>query len=107
MEQNLTFMLIETADEMQRTIEHISKVIEEQNELISTIMSSEKADKFKTFCDSLKTDIASTVVQKTHLLTRHALLTEIIEKCQQNEEFAILMSKLCRAFGIFDYISQK
>lgn len=107
MEQNLTFMLIETADEMQRTLEHIDKVCAEQKELIAVVEASEKAKKFKSFCDSLKSDITNTLIQKTQLEARHELLVNVIDACQANEETAIIVSMLCKAFGIFQNIPDK
>lgn len=107
MEQNLTFMLIETADEMQRTLEHIDKICAEQNELIAVVESSEKAKKFKEFCNSLRSEITNTLIQKTQLETRHKLLVDVIDVCQANEDTAIVVSNLCKAFGIFQDIPEK
>ena len=101
MEKDLTFMLIETADEMERTLSHIDKVTAEQNELIELINKSDKAKKFEDFTHSLENDINDTRAQKEHLEKRHAMLREVINVCQSNADVANVVSTLCRAFGIF------
>lgn len=101
MEKNLTFMLIETADEMERTLSHIDKVTAEQNELIELINNSDKAKKFKVFTHSLEDDINNTRAQKEHLEKRHAMLRDVIKECQADSHVANVVSTLCRAFGIF------
>lgn len=101
MEKNLTFMLIETADEMARTLTHIDKVTAEQNELIELVNKSDKAKKFENFTNSLKDDINDTRNQKAQLKARLEMLHAVIKECQQNEHTADVVSTLCRAFGIF------
>lgn len=101
MEKDLTFMLIETADEMERTLSHIDKVTAEQNELIELVNKSDKAKKFESFTHSLKNDIDNTLSQKTQLEERHAMLRDVIKECQSNAYVASVVSTLCRAFGIF------
>ena len=101
MEKDLTFMLIETADEMERTLSHIDKVTAEQNELIELVNESDKAKKFESFTHSLKNDIDNTLSQKTQLEERHAMLRDVIKECQSNVYVASVVSTLCRAFGIF------
>lgn len=101
MEKDLTFMLIETADEMERTLSHIDKVTAEQNELIELVNESDKAKKFESFTHSLKNDIDNTLNQKTQLEERHAMLRDVIKECQSNAHVASVVSTLCRAFGIF------
>lgn len=102
MEKDLTFMLIETADEMERTLSHIDKVTAEQNELIELVNESDKAKKFEGFTHSLKNDIDNTLNQKAQLEERHAMLRDVIKECQSNAHVASVVSTLCRAFGIFD-----
>lgn len=101
MEKDLTFMLIETADEMERTLSHIDKVTAEQNELIELVNESDKAKKFESFTHSLKNDIDNTLNQKAQLEERHAMLRDVIKECQSNAHVASVVSTLCRAFGIF------
>lgn len=101
MKKDLTFMLIETADEMERTLSHIDKVIAEQNELIELVSESDKAKKFESFTHSLKNDIDNTLNQKAQLEERHAMLRDVIKECQSNTYVASVVSTLCRAFGIF------
>lgn len=101
MEKDLTFMLIETADEMERTLSHIDKVTAEQNELIELVNESDKAKKFESFTHSLKNDIDNTLNQKAQLEERHAMLRDVIKECQLNAHVASVVSTLCRAFGIF------
>lgn len=101
MEKDLTFMLIETADEMERTLSHIDKVTAEQNELVELINKSDKAKKFEDFTHSLKNDIDNTLNQKARLETRLAMLRDVISVCQSNADVANVVSTLCRAFGIF------
>ena len=101
MEKDITFMLIEAADEMERTLAHIDKVTAEQNELIELVNESDKAKKFEIFTHSLKDDIDNTLSQKTQLKTRHAMLRDVIKECQSNAHVASVVSTLCRAFGIF------
>lgn len=101
MEKDLTFMLIETADEMERTLSHIDKVTAEQNELIELVNESDKAKKFESFTHSLKNDIDNTLNQKAQLKKRHAMLRDVIKECQSNAHVASVVSTLCRAFGIF------
>lgn len=101
MEKDLTFMLIETADEMERTLSHIDKVTVEQNELIELVNESDKAKKFESFTHSLKNDIDNTLNQKAQLEERHAMLRDVIKECQSNTHVASVVSTLCRAFGIF------
>mgnify|MGYP001661260505 FL=1 len=101
MEKDLTFMLIETADEMERTLSHIDKVTAEQNELIELVNESDKAKKFEGFTHSLKNDIDNTLNQKAQLEERHAMLCDVIKECQSNAHVASVVSTLCRAFGIF------
>ena len=101
MEKDLTFMLIETADEMERTLSHIDKVTAEQNELIELVNKSDKAKKFESFTHSLKNDIDNTLNQKAQLEERHAMLRDVIKECQSNAHVASVVSTLCRAFGIF------
>ena len=101
MEKDLTFMLIETADEMERTLFHIDKVTAEQNELIELVNESDKAKKFESFTHSLKNDIDNTLNQKAQLEERHAMLRDVIKECQSNAHVASVVSTLCRAFGIF------
>lgn len=101
MEKDLTFMLIETADEMERTLSHIDKVTAEQNELIELVNKSDKAKKFESFTHSLKNDINNTLNQKARLETRLTMLRDVINVCQSNANVANVVSTLCRAFGIF------
>ena len=101
MEKDLTFMLIETADEMERTLSHIDKVTAEQNELIELVNKSDKAKKFESFTHSLKNDINNTLSQKTQLEERLAMLRDVIKECQADSHVANVVSTLCRAFGIF------
>lgn len=101
MEKNLTFMLIETADEMERTLSHIDKVTAEQNELIELVNESDKAKKFEGFTHSLTNDVNNTLNQKAQLEERHAMLRDVIKECQSNTHVASVVSTLCRAFGIF------
>lgn len=101
MEKDLTFMLIETADEMERTLSHIDKVTAEQNELIELVNESDKAKKFESFTHSLKNDIDNTLNQKAQLKVRLAMLCDVIKECQSNTRIANVVSTLCRAFGIF------
>lgn len=101
MEKDLTFMLIETADEMERTLSHIDKVTAEQNELIELVNESDKAKKFESFTHSLKNDINNTLNQRAQLEERHAMLRDVIKECQSNAHVASVVSTLCRAFGIF------
>lgn len=101
MEKDLTFMLIETADEMERTLSHIDKVTAEQNELIELVNESDKAKKFESFTHSLKNDIDNTLNQKAQLEERHAMLRDVIKECQSNAHVASVVSTLCRAFDIF------
>lgn len=101
MEKDLTFMLIETADEMERTLSHIDKVTAEQNELIELVNESDKAKKFESFTHSLKNDIDNTLNQKAQLEERHAMLRDVIKECQSNAHVTSVVSMLCRAFGIF------
>lgn len=101
MEKDLTFMLIETADEMERTLSHIDKVTAEQNELIELVNKSDKAKKFEDFTHSLKNDINNTFNQKAQLKERLAMLRDVIKECQVDSHIANVVSTLCRAFGIF------
>lgn len=101
MEKDLTFMLIETADEMERTLSHINKVTAEQNELIELVNESDKAKKFESFTHSLKNDIDNTLNQKAQLEARHTMLRDVINECHADAHVASVVSTLCRAFGIF------
>lgn len=101
MEKDLTFMLIETADEMEGTLSHIDNVTAEQNELIELVNESDKAKKFESFTHSLKNDIDNTLNQKAQLEERHAMLRDVIKECQSNAHVASVVSTLCRVFGIF------
>lgn len=101
MEKDLTFMLIETADEMERTLSHIDKVTAEQNELIELVNKSDKAKKFESFTHSLKNDIDNTLNQKAQLEERLAMFHDVIKECQADSHVANVVSTLCRAFGIF------
>lgn len=106
MKENLTYRLIETADEMQRTLEHIDKVVSEQKELVELVKSSEKAKQFEGFTTSLEADIDNTVAQRAQLEQRHELLVEVIDACQADERIASVVSTLCEAFGIFQVAEQ-
>lgn len=101
MEENLTFMLVETADEMERTILHIDDVVKEQRELIEILRKSEKAEKFEDFTKSIEEEINNTLEQQAHLHQRHALLVDVIDSCRADEDIAKVVSALCNAFGIF------
>ena len=101
MEKDLTFMLVETADEMERTLSHIDKVTAEQNELIKLVNESDRAKKFESFTHSLKNDIDNTLNQRAQLEKRHAMLRDVVKECQSNAHVASVVSTLCRAFGIF------
>ena len=101
MEKDLTFMLIETADEMERALSHIDEVTAEQNELIELVNESNKAKKFESFTHSLKNDIDNTLNQKAQLEERHTMLRDVIKECQSNAHVASVVSTFCRAFGIF------
>lgn len=101
MEKDLTFMLIETADEMERTLSHIDKVTAEQNELIELVNKSNKAKKFESLTHSLTNDINNALNQRAQLEARLAMLRDVINECQSNVDVASVVSMLCRAFGIF------
>jgi hypothetical protein len=98
--ENYTHMLIETADEMQRSIENVDKVVAEQAELIKVVEKSDKAKQFETFTTSLKQQITETLGQKKQLVFRHAQLESVIEMCK-DENIAAAISTFCIAFGIF------
>lgn len=98
--ENYTHMLIETADEMQCSIENIDKVVAEQAELIKVVEKSDKAKQFETFTTSLKQQIAETLEQKKQLVFRHAQLERVIRMCE-DENIAEAISTFCVTFGFF------
>lgn len=98
--KNYTHMLIETADEMQSSIENIDKVINEQAELVDVVEKSEKSKKFEEFTSSLKQQIEETIKQKNQLIAKRDLLEDVIEMCK-DENVANAISTFCVVFGIF------
>lgn len=107
MNDNYTYLLIETADEMEQTIEHIDKVIDEQNELVEVINSNEKAEKFKSFCEVLTLETNATLEQRDSLSSRLQMLNNIIFECQNDEKIANMITLFCKAFNVFGNTDEK
>lgn len=98
--ENITHMLVEISDEMQKSIETVDRVVAEQNELIQIVVSSDKAEKFESFTNSLQEQIDNGIKQKEQLQKRSLLLSEVIDACQ-DEKIANAISTFAYAFGIF------
>lgn len=101
MKRNLTYMLVETADEMERTLSHIDNVTTEQSELITLITNADESKRFENFTKELGANVDNTKQQRKTLEEQLTLLREVIAECDNDENIAHVVATLCVAFRIF------
>ena len=90
----------ESKDELEKGIENIKKVNEQQELLIKIIKSSPDADKLKEFVEELEKTVTKTSEQIATLSDRHVMLIDIINKARENSEIDDLLYKFIVALGI-------
>lgn len=106
MNDDYTYLLIETADEMEQTLKHIDNVVNEQNELVDVINSNENGEKFKKFCEALTLETNATLEQRDSLSSRLQMLNNIIFECQNDKKIANMITLFCKAFNVFGNIDE-
>ena len=93
------YVLEETAESMEKSIDNLSKVINSQTTLCEIVENSEKKEEMKEFTQGLRLQIAEYNKQKKILDYRLPLLKEVI-KYYKDPEFGYAITLLLEAFGV-------
>lgn len=96
---NYKYVLEETAESMEKSIDNLSKVIASQTTLCEIVENSEKKEDMKEFTQGLRLQIADYNKQKKVLEYRLSHLQEVI-KYYKDSEFGYAISLLLEAFGV-------
>ena len=94
------FRLDEMTGEMEKSVANIDEVVNNQNELIDFISTSDK-ESFKKLVEELKMSNANLTEQRKVLAERTELLKKVFEAATSNEEIKDVVNTLLSALGVF------
>ena len=99
--EDKVYRLKEMHDSMKQSLDNISKVKAQQVALIS-LLKQYAAEKFAEFISELEEQINKIDEQTKTLIARFELLTQVLNKCDENEDCEHLVNTLLNALGLFD-----
>lgn len=104
MEENNIYRLEEMSESMAKSLDNISKVVQQQKDLIEVIQKSKnpKAKKFKAFIEETQKQINTYTEQQKILRSRVLCLNDVLARCKENEEFKTGIEMLIKAIGMFE-----
>lgn len=92
-------MFVEMADEMEKAIANVTKVLAEQQALVDDLLLFDK-EKYADFINACKTEIENANSQRTMLEQRCKAMRQVVDVIDSDESSLDLAYKLCYAFGI-------
>lgn len=100
--QDVTYRFEEMYDSIEKSLDNLVAVQNEQTALIDLVKSNDADKKFEKFIDEMTKQSELLEQQRCKLVVKKEILKQVIDAAKTNEVVARNISMLCKAIGMFE-----